>query len=93
MPNLPKWETGDSILKKNPQTLRRLHKLLRRQMQNRFSAAAERLRETIRQRLQKLRVAHSADLDEGEASLEPVPQPRMPGENQGGKALNWIVCN
>jgi len=56
-------------------------------MQNRFSAAAERLRETIRHRLQKLRVAYTADLDEGTAALEPVPQPRMPNKNQKEQAV------
>ena len=86
---MPKWKTSHRVFEENGQTLRRLHQLLRRQMQNRFSSSAERLREANRQRLQRLRLANSASLDERKTPLEPVPQSRMSGENQGGKALNW----
>jgi hypothetical protein len=34
--------------------------------------------------LQGLRLVHCASLVEGETSLEPVPQPRMPNKNQRG---------
>jgi hypothetical protein len=60
---MPERETRHLAFEKNWQTLRRLHQLLRRQMQNRLSSPAERLSETDRQRLQKLRLVNSAILD------------------------------
>jgi hypothetical protein len=56
-------------------------------MQSRLSPSAERLSETIRQCLQKLRLARRASLDEGKTSLESVFQPAMSIKKQKEKAV------
>ena len=93
MPRLPEWKTGHFALKKNGQTLRRLHQLLQRHLQNGFPTPSKRLREALGQGLQGLRLVYCTNLVERETPLEPVPKSQMPDENQEKKRLNLKLCN
>jgi len=89
MSDLQDRKTNHHPLKEVWQTLRRLHKLLRGHLQDRFSPASTWLRETAR-RLQKLRLADRAGFDKANPSVEPVLQPRLPIEK--GEDTENVNC-
>jgi hypothetical protein len=65
MPNLPRRQTHHSTLQEDGQTLRRLHKLLQRHLQDSFSSPAKGQRKAFWQEMPRLRLVNRDGLVEG----------------------------